>query len=165
MIRDHLVPMLAERFPGRGLATGSPPDPIAVFPAAHPRVGDVSVTDDGHEATVFIGEITHCHFGPEHFSSPEEATELAIAESVADFVADLFADRIVLWTAADGKGAGFWRRGDDRPGFANDAAPTYVWSGPLDLERTRGWKRYLVPFLRALSRAPRSRPRRGSARR
>lgn len=31
-----------------------------VFPAAHPEVGDVIISDDENEATVFVGAITPC---------------------------------------------------------------------------------------------------------
>ncbi|MHC9539942.1 MAG: hypothetical protein AB9903_10520 [Vulcanimicrobiota bacterium] len=61
MIRDVLLPKLMDRFPGRGLRTGAPPGLIAVFPAAHPEVGDLTIYDDGEEATVCIGTITHGH--------------------------------------------------------------------------------------------------------
>jgi len=62
MIRDVLLPKLMDRFPGRGIRTGTPPGPIAVFPASHPEVGDLSIYDDVEEATVSIGMITHGHY-------------------------------------------------------------------------------------------------------
>lgn len=62
MIRNVLVPALHARFPDRGLRTGDPPEPIAVFPAARPEVGDLCIWGDGDVATAAIGEVTHDHF-------------------------------------------------------------------------------------------------------
>jgi hypothetical protein len=53
---------LAERFPGDGLRTGSPPNPLATFPAVDEAVGDVRISQDGDEVRVAIGTITHGHF-------------------------------------------------------------------------------------------------------
>ena len=58
-IRDVLIPRLEQRFAGRALRTGTPPDPITVFPAVHPAVGDCSIWDEGDEATIGVGAITH----------------------------------------------------------------------------------------------------------
>ena len=59
MIRYLLLPVLETDFPNRGLRAGEPPDPIAAFPAAHTEVGDVNIYDDGNEAMVSVGQITH----------------------------------------------------------------------------------------------------------
>jgi hypothetical protein len=40
-IEDLLLAALAERFGGRGMHTGVPPDPLVVFPAKHAQVGDL----------------------------------------------------------------------------------------------------------------------------
>ena len=61
-IRDVLVPMLVEHFKDRGLTLGEPPDPIAVFPAAHPLVGEVRIADRGTSADVAVGDIAYDHF-------------------------------------------------------------------------------------------------------
>ena len=64
MIRDKLIPALLQKYSHADVRIGSPPDAIAVFPAQHPAVGELHIMDDGCEATVFVGEITHCHFNP-----------------------------------------------------------------------------------------------------
>jgi len=131
MLRDVLLPALETNFPNRGLRTGEPTDPIAVFPAVHSEVGDVSIYDDGNEAMVSVGQITHGHFG---WTDPNR-TEAEIAQSVTDevvrFLTDLFADRIVLWKSSGGAG-GWWLVGHDNSLSIMDADDfTYLWSGPV----------------------------------
>jgi hypothetical protein len=135
-IRDILVPMLVERFADRGLKLGEPPDPIAVFPAAHPEVGEVRISDRDTSADVAVGEIAYDHFFNPY--DEERGTDTAaerIAKEVVRFLQELFADRLLMWRSADGRTRGWRERGD-----AGHSAPlvvddreyrTYVWSGPL----------------------------------
>jgi hypothetical protein len=132
VIRDILIPMLETRFSGRGLRTGVPPEPIAIFPRVHEDVGDVSIWDDGEEATVAVGEITHGHFNPYDSTLSAEQVAQRVAADVIDFLGDLFADRIVLWRSADGRSGG-WRTIDDgdRLSLMDSEDQTYLWSGPV----------------------------------
>ena len=65
-ICDVLLAALLERFSDRGFRVGTPPNPVAVFPAKHPDVGDVSVRGDGIETnftvTVAVGQIIEDQF-------------------------------------------------------------------------------------------------------
>ena len=129
-IRDLLLPALRTKFPDRPFTVGTPPDPIATFPAAHPDVGDLVITDDGAEATVFVGDLTHGHFGPyDQTSSPAQVADRATDE-IVDFLALLFADRVLLWSVPGHSGG--WRLlthdGREPPRQAN----TFLWSGPCD---------------------------------
>ena len=139
MIRDVLIPKLKERFPERGLRTDVPPNPIATFPAAHPAVGDVSVWDDGEEATVAISEVTHGHFDSYDASLTPEQIENQIAAAVLDFLEDLFADRVLLWKSPDG-GSGGWRvLGEDQSLSLMDGDDqTFTWSGPVENPLSKG---------------------------
>jgi hypothetical protein len=130
MISDFLIPMLRQRFPSRGLRTGVPPEPCAVFPATHPEVGDVVISDDGYELTLEAGNFTHSHFANYDDKLSETQKAERIAEDVAEFLEELFADRIILWGSHAGSGG--W--------YARDAGPShvsrghgelYVWSGPV----------------------------------
>src|SRR6185295_18181831 len=107
MIREALIPILEERFSSRRLSTGFPPDPIAIFPAIHPAVGNVSIWDEGEEATVAIGTITHGHFNPYDASIDDEQRAKLVAEDVVAFLEALFADRVLLWKSADGQSGGW----------------------------------------------------------
>ena len=132
MISDTLLPALHERFPDRGLQSGSSPNEVAVFPAAHPEVGNVSIWDDGDEATVGIGEITHGHFNPYDDSLTSEQIAKRVTEDVIEFLQALFNDRVLLWKSRDG-GSGGWRilaHNTDGSLMEGDDL-TYLWSGPV----------------------------------
>jgi hypothetical protein len=138
-IRDVLVPVLVERFSDRGLRLGTPPDPIASFPAKRPEVGDVRVWDEGFSARIAVGEIVWEHFNlwPSELGA-KEATD-RIAKDVVRFLEQLFADRLLFWQSTDGRKAA-WRERDDvgssEPLVIDDRTyGTYLWSGPLSLWR------------------------------
>jgi hypothetical protein len=130
-IREVLLPALQQQFPDRVIRTGAPPDPVAVFPAAHPEVGDCIIWDDGNEATVGVGEITHGHFNPYDESRSPDAIAVWVTQAVVAFLVDLLADRVLLWSASNGRTGG-WTYAEE--GAADLALPVdaqlFVWSGP-----------------------------------
>jgi hypothetical protein len=137
VILDALIASLPSRFPDRGMRVDIgrsevEGDRAIIFPAAHPAVGDLFIWDEGDEATVGIGGITHGHFNPyDPKLSKHEATAW-ITTRVATFVEDLFADRVLLWSALGGA-AGGWKV----VATPQTMAPRslwrrwFVWSGPL----------------------------------
>ena len=135
MIRDKLIPLLEQKYADLGVRVGSPPDPIAVFPAKHPGVGDLSIYDDGDEATVLIGEITHGHFNPYDAALTQEEAEARVTDEVLEFLGDLFADRYLLWKSRD-NGSGGWQHLDyiDKPIRPRKNTDYFVWSGPVTTE-------------------------------
>jgi len=129
MIRDVLLPALQLRFPNRGFRTEDAGRTIGVFPASHREVGDLTIFDDGDEATLFIGQITHLHIDSD---AEDNERETCITNDVVEFLDKLFSDRILIWksrtTGADGAmpiESGSLFSGID----VNDL--TYVWSGPI----------------------------------
>jgi hypothetical protein len=126
VIADTLFPLLRERFADRGIRLESQPQVCAIFPAAHPEVGDIQVCDDGDEVTVYAGNFTHGHFS-NYDDLPEGDKARDISESVIDFLEAVFADRVAFWGSH--KTGGGWRRLDigtqEKP-----KASEYVWSGP-----------------------------------
>ena len=132
MIREVLLSALSKSFRGRGMKIGTAPV-IAVFPAAHPSVGDVTIRDDGNEATVSIGIITHQHFNP--YDSSLSANQLAawVTEEVVAFLEQLFADRILLQKGRTTNWGRMQRIGDgeDIPAIRDDCF-AFLWSGPLN---------------------------------
>ena len=135
-IFDALVAAFEPRFPDRGMRlerSAIAPDrtfPDIVFPARHPHVGDLVISDDGDEATVYIGAITHSHFGSYDESLSAERAAERIAADVADFIELLFADRVLLWKAF---GAGGWHR-VEKPATVSPRSwfrKWFVWSRPL----------------------------------
>ena len=87
--------------------------------AATPAVGDVLVVSNGNELTTYIGEHTHHHTGVYLFgdaADPKAIDAAALAE--AQWLRDLVADRIIVWSRR-GKGGeadagGTAVDGDDR---------------------------------------------------
>lgn len=131
-IRDVLLADLRLRFAARSPSFDSPPAPVVVFPAAHPEVGDLSVWDDGDEATVVIGRLTHSHFNPYDSTLTDQEIAERVTSEVADFLADVFADRVVAWVPSDRRVGGWCRRHDERvEPSGRDGIQRFVWSGPL----------------------------------
>jgi hypothetical protein len=138
-IRDILVPLLVERFKDRGLRLDTSPDLIAVFPAAHPDVGDVRISEgNGGGADVAVGDVARDHFfNPyEEERNTSEAAE-GIARNVMRFLQELFADRLLMWRSTDGRTRGWRERGDaghTAPLVVDDRAYyTFIWSRPLGI--------------------------------
>jgi hypothetical protein len=103
MIGDYLIPALVEKYGSQSFKAGHRPEPIAIFPAAHPEVGNLVIYDDGCEATVCVGEITHYHFNP-YQSLTQEELDKVVTESVLRFLEELFSDKVILSRIAGGGG-------------------------------------------------------------
>jgi hypothetical protein len=134
MIRDILLPALEANFPNRGFHRDDSPNVIGVFPAAHSEVGDVVIWDDGDEATVLIGEITHAHFNPYDETLSEQEVAQRVTSEVVEFLSDLFGDRLLLWRSRHGGSGGCFLISEDNPyvRLRGDEL-TYLWSGPVKL--------------------------------
>jgi len=142
VIKDVLIPTLKEQFPNRGMKTADPPDPVAVFPAAHPEVGDVVIWDEGCEATLAIGSLTHSHFNPYDESLSDRETAERVTEEVVEFLNALFSDRVVIYTRKGGQIGGWTYTTDStkKPNIPDDAR-VYVWLGPS--QKASKWKAWL----------------------
>ena len=130
-ISEVLIPELRDRFRNQGLQIGSSPDPIAVFPPAHPSIGEISIMDEGGEVLVYIGNITHSHFNTyDETLTPEQKVE-AVSAMVINFLEDLFKDRVLLWGSAKGRGGSFHQFKGVVPDDIPKEEKLFVWSGPL----------------------------------
>jgi hypothetical protein len=139
VIRDVLFPLLMSRFPRRGLRTGSSPDLVATFPAAHSAIGDLTIWDEGDEATLAIGMILHEHFNPEDASLTAEQIAERVAADVLDFLENLFADRVLFWRSPDSRSRGWLVSGEDHGlPLINEDVQTFRWSGPVKNPLDRG---------------------------
>jgi hypothetical protein len=138
-IRDILVPLLVERFKDRGLQLDTSPDLIAVFPAAHPDVGDVRISEgNGGGADVAVGDVARDHFfNPYEEERNTSGAAEGIARNVMRFLQELFADRLLMWRSTDGRTRGWRERGDaghTAPLVVDDRAYyTFIWSRPLGI--------------------------------
>ena len=104
MLSALLAPALRERFPDRGLVVGRPPAVVAWFPGLHPGIRGVSVYDEGDELTVSVDDVTHGHFAESDESLSVADREARIVAAAADFLDDLFADRVAVWGRHDTAG-------------------------------------------------------------
>ncbi len=131
MIRDKFLPLLQQKYPNERVLVSPASGPIVVFPAKHSDVGELEIWDDGDEATISIGEITHGHFNPYKPELNQDEIDTEVTEMVLDFLEDMFADRILLWKARKG-GSGGWQQLDFTEPLMEQSkdADYYVWSGP-----------------------------------
>jgi hypothetical protein len=129
-ISQVLIPRLREKFSHRRPRLASPPEPVAVFPAACSEVGHLSIYDDGDEATVLIEHVTHHHVNPNDGSLSSEERARFVTESVVEFLEELFADRVLLWAIERGERGGGWLRPfeGDISGEVPHDADVFVWS-------------------------------------
>lgn len=114
------------------------------IPARHPEVGDLLITLDDDEITVFVGNFTHRHFTPHEGTATNAASSIEdCVRDAIEYVSGIVNDQWVLWAYPGGAG-GSYRIGSE--GDPSADAPTdedvirYVWSGPYDprsSERTR----------------------------
>ncbi len=97
------------------------------IPARHPEVGDLLITFDDGEITVFVGHFTHRHFA----STAEDCVRDAL-----EYVCGIWQDEWILWAHPGGAG-GSYRVGAESDPVEDTPSPDeevvrYVWSGPYD---------------------------------
>jgi hypothetical protein len=132
-ITSHLLPKLAATFRAGSFRVSEGSQPVAVFPAVHPDVGDVEIHDDGNELTVVVGKFTHSHFAnyDEGIDDAERATR--VVDALVEFLNDLFGDRIELYGSHE-SGGGTRHLSHGPRGVISRTflrGQSYVWSGPL----------------------------------
>jgi hypothetical protein len=111
----------------------SEPDGALRIAARHPAVGDMIVGFDDSEVSVFIGQITHCHFTPGACGdiSASDSIEECVTES-ARYIHEVVSDEWVLWRYPSGAGGSYSDANSiDSPG---GDAEQFRWSGPLNPE-------------------------------
>jgi hypothetical protein len=133
-IFNTLIPRLQDRFAGRGLRLGAPPESSVTIPGVHPEFGDLEIVDEGHEVTLYVGRFTHGHFSCYEPDVPEQERADIISDQVIEFLEALFDDRVIVWGTHE-RGGGWTRR--DRPAGSDSASSSghsrrFLWSGPID---------------------------------
>jgi hypothetical protein len=132
MLATHITEALRSAFPEVAFVLSSPPDPVATLDGPCAELSPLQICDDGDEATIYLGTITHGHLGCYEEGLSEDERHQQIADDVIDFVRDLFSDRVVASSALGGR-IGGWRRlspEDDTPG-PSILKQQYVWSRAL----------------------------------
>ncbi len=130
------VELVPQRFAKTGCSVDIARNPIIKFAAAHPDVGDLTVYDDGEDLTIYVGDITHVHFGCYEDDWSEDRKRLAIVDDVSHFVREVITEEIELFKTSFA--GGFAPRGEGK-------GLVLVWTGPLrDDRRARRWR---FPFI------------------
>jgi len=132
MLREVVIKALQSEFGDRvKINPGS--KEFAVFEAKDPAVGDAILEEDGDEVTIFVGDITHGHFGSYESSlSLKQDHEEIVAQSVVSFLIDLFADKYFL---KQSRWYGSWIRCDKvkETDMLSPKVRWFKWSGPIHL--------------------------------
>jgi hypothetical protein len=114
---------------------------VVRIPCLSGAIGDLYITADDDEATVFVEDMTHGHFTPyrtqELFESRTPAEgKTHVIEECCEFLEQLFHDEIVVWVSADGQRGGWYSREAHGPPPQGSRAGT--WSARLQ-DTERGW--------------------------
>jgi hypothetical protein len=110
-------------------------------------VGDILVSFEGGEVSVFLGDITHRHFTLyEAGDTFPGCTSEQAATDAAQFIREVVEDKWVIWRWRDGGGGCFKPGGDDEESadspLPGEDVKYFRWSGQFVpsntlLERTR----------------------------
>jgi hypothetical protein len=132
MLFERLTKSLREAFPDVPFVFAEPPEPVATLEGPCEEMSPLKVFDDGNEATIWLGIVTHGHFANYEEGITEDLRHQYIAVDVVEFVRDLIADRVVGMSSLGGR-VGGWRRlepGEPLPDRSR-WKKQYVWSGAL----------------------------------
>ncbi|TBR20672.1 hypothetical protein EPO15_12450 [bacterium] len=104
-IEAFLIPLLRGKYPN-AMYDHAEPGPIVSFPGP-PEVGDLEVWEEGDEATVAIGRLTHTHFNgfnsyPRDPKLSEDDVARKVAGEVLEFLEAFFAGKLVVWKESGG---------------------------------------------------------------
>ncbi len=113
--------------------------------AGRPEIGDVLLYVDDDEITVVVGNFGHFHIEPPQIAGPgnsgkalkNKRLDQAVLQGMVDeclgFLADLFADRVVLWVDSGRHSCGFvyvdHLCGEEL--FGSGGSERFLWSGPM----------------------------------
>jgi hypothetical protein len=142
ILRDTLLASLRARYANHGVRESTARQAVAIVPARHPEVGDLSIavtatiaSNEGMGVQVSIGTRLGDTFRnyDTHLDRAERATR--VTADVVRFLDALFADQLLLWVAVEGPGSG-WREHGDTSQMEplvtdNRVYHRFVWSGPL----------------------------------
>jgi hypothetical protein len=144
---ESLATLMARRLREAGIALAAADAESLRIPARAPAVGDIFVSFEGGQVSVFLGDITHRHFTPyEADDKFPGCTDEQAATDAAHFIREVVEDKWVIWCWRDGRGGCFKPGGDDEESadspLPGEEVMYFRWSGPFvpsntSLERTR----------------------------
>jgi len=144
MARNLFTATLRHHFGVDSFVEGAPPDPVAVFPAKHPEVGEVRIWLPTWTASS-IGPMQHVRIAigtqfvqefenlDTHLDMEERSRRLTAG--IIRFLEKLFADQLLLWRPVDDRYVSKWRECNSPSSFEpiaidNEEYALYLWSGP-----------------------------------
>jgi hypothetical protein len=103
---------------------------ISILPI-YEEFGSIEIQDYGSELLIFVGNFTHWHASCyEENLSDKEKVEV-IAEDVAEFLYDVFNDRIIMWGSNEGGGGFFTIDEQQSQESQSKIHQMWLWSGPF----------------------------------
>lgn len=85
---------------------------VSILPI-YEEFGSIEIQDDGSELTIYVGNFTHWHASCYEEDLSDMEKEETIAEDVAEFLHDVFNDKIIMWGSNKGSG-GFIARDEQQ---------------------------------------------------
>lgn len=136
-ILDTLIPELNRKWPHLNLRLEGCPELYLRVPAACPEVGDLFIFEEGDEAIVGVGQITHRHVSvyDTSLSIPERIR--VIIDEIIWFLEALFANRVYLLKYVGGAGASVVVKQGEHI-VVPDGALAYTWAGPYSASKNDG---------------------------
>jgi len=146
-VTSALCDLTLSELRGVGITPALESDGTLRIAARDAKVGDIVVSFEGDEISVFLGDITHCHFTP--YAAQDNFPGCTPMEAAADasrFIREVVSDQWVIWRWRDGRGGCFKLGGNDEESadapLPGEEVESFVWSGQLvppnkSLERTR----------------------------
>jgi hypothetical protein len=104
------------------------------IPAKAPSVGDLRISGDGSELTVYLGEHTHSHFALYMFADlPRSEAISGVVSQTLKYLSDVVSDQVVVWShVVNGRvvaGGSYGRSSGPGPLKVRPEADAYLWSG------------------------------------
>ena len=146
-MHESLTTLAAQRLRDAGIAFVADASETLRIAARDPAIGDLVVSFEGNEVSVFLGDITHCHFTP--CAADDKCRGCTNEQAVADavrFISEVVQDKWVIWSWSDGRGGCFKPDGNDEEAadapLPGEDVKYFRWSGRVvpsnkSLERTR----------------------------
>lgn len=103
---------------------------LSILPI-YEEFGSIVIQDYGSELIIFVGNFTHWHASCyEEDLSDKEKAEI-IVEDIAEFLHDVFNDKIIMWGSNQG-GGGFMDRDEQQNQKPHSKTHQWwLWSGPF----------------------------------
>ncbi|MFC3194885.1 hypothetical protein ACFODZ_11600 [Marinicella sediminis] len=124
MLYEAMKKEIEDKFPSLQFSADDGKKLISI-PPAYEQVGSIDIQDDYDELTIFVGNFTHWHCGYINEKSDDIEEVKEIVSEVAEYLQDMFNDKIFMWGSAMKGGGTQLIEGDFKT-----KREGYVWSGP-----------------------------------